>query len=1110
LDEPTLAAAAIHLRLLAVPALVRGDGVLLPLERKDAALLAMLAIDGPTPRPRVAALLWPDAEPKKARNNLRQRLFRLRRSAGRDVVDESGALALAAAVGHDQAAVQAQLAQDPSAVSGELLGSFGYEDCSELDDWVRSARERFRVRRRDALAALAAQEEAAGHIARALLYAERLVVDEPLSEQAHRLLMRLHYRRGDRSAALAAYARCAQWLQQELAASPSGETRELAQLIERAGDLPGTVPRRLPAALARPPVLVGRERQWRALEDAWEQGRAAVLVAEAGMGKTRLLGDFAQHRGMVLVGARPGDERVPYALLARLLRAVLAPGGAIAADLLDDAVGRELARVLPELGAAPAEPMLEVRFRQAVAQALAARRAAGLAGIAIDDLHFADSATLELLPALVTPGLRFAFAVRGAEVPAALAAWQRAAAVVALIEIALPALSEADVRRLLESLALDGVDVAQIAGPLARHTGGNPYFVLETLGAVVTQPDPGAAGLPTAPTVGALIERRLAQLSPPALRLLRVAALAGVDFSAALAAHVLQSHPLDLTEAWTELERAYVLVGSRFAHDLVHDVAARAVPAPISALLHRGIAAHLDAEGAPPARVAQHYAEAGEWRPAAAFHLRAAEAARRASRRAEEVEHREAATTCLDRAGDVDAAFDARCASIESVILVRGVERALAVIEGMLAVARTPAQRAAALTARATASLMAADHVTGVACAREALTLADDLGQPWPRFEAARLLAIGLSQQGRTAEAEAVLTPFEAQVEAMGTLEQRDHYWSDLAYVLNASRQLRRTAHALARAIDCARELGDLAELAMLTTNLATVHGNLGHVGEAYDHALRARALQVELGRTGGPIGGVIETHVGLYGSSRGQYAAALQAYDDALALLRRDGQALWIAVCSNNLAATLIDLGQFARARRTLDYPPPSVSQVAARGAILSARLDRMLGASPAAALQRAADELARGDDFYIGALLDLERAETLEAAEAVRLGDAVARAAESREYGGIAMKARVVAARAALSAGDAAAAAMRWNEIEPALATLQAADCYPLAPAAAGLEILLAAGERQRAIAVLAQALAWLRQTALPRVPDALRDSFLQRNPINRALLAAESRLR
>ena len=117
-----------------------------------------------------------------------------------------------------------------------------------------------------------------------------------------------------------------------------------------------------------------------------------------------------------------------------------------------------------------------------------------------------------------------------------------------------------------------------------------------------------------------------------------------------------------------------------------------------------------------------------------------------------------------------------------------------------------------------------------------------------------------------------MLTPFEAQVEAEGSLEKRGHYWSDLSYVLNSARRLRRTAEALARAIEVARELGDLAELAMLTTNLATVHGNLGQVEQAYEHALRARALQVELGRTGGPIGGVIEAHVGLYGTGRGQY----------------------------------------------------------------------------------------------------------------------------------------------------------------------------------------------------------------------------------------------
>ena len=120
------------------------------------------------------------------------------------------------------------------------------------------------------------------------------------------------------------------------------------------------------------------------------------------MGKSRLLGDFAQSRGIPVIGARPGDERVPYALLARLLPVRRWEPGADALPpaSLDGDVRAELARVLPELGTPPLGALNEARFRQAVAQALGARRAAGLAGLALDDLHFADAASLELLPLL--------------------------------------------------------------------------------------------------------------------------------------------------------------------------------------------------------------------------------------------------------------------------------------------------------------------------------------------------------------------------------------------------------------------------------------------------------------------------------------------------------------------------------------------------------------------------------------------------------------------------------------------------------------------------------------------------------------------------------------
>ena len=148
---------------------------------------------------------------------------------------------------------------------------------------------------------------------------------------------------------------------------------------------------------------------------------------------------------------------------------------------------------------------------------------------------------------------------------------------------------------------------------------------------------------------------------------------------------------------------------------------------------------------------------------------------------------------------------------------------------------------------------------------------------------------------------------------------------------------------------------------------------------------------------------------MGLYGVALGHYGSALQAFERALDCFRRDGQTLWVAVCSNNLAMTLIDLGQFARARKALVYETPTVAHVVARGALLAARLARLLGSSPAIDLQRAIDELARGDDYYVGALLALERAEVVDAAEALGLCDAVQRAADAREYGGIALKARL-----------------------------------------------------------------------------------------------------
>lgn len=210
----------VRLQLIGTASLHLAHGEPIRLERKGAALLALLALSGVTPRARVAALLWPDADDEHARNRLRQRLFRLHRSAGTDVVLAGDALQLAAHVVHDLAALPARLEADPHAAAGELLGNLDFADCSELGKWVDLAREQWNATRRDTLAEIAGRLEGERQIARGLLYAERLVTEDPFMEHAHRRVMRLHYLRGDRSAALAACEHARAVLQRELQVEP--------------------------------------------------------------------------------------------------------------------------------------------------------------------------------------------------------------------------------------------------------------------------------------------------------------------------------------------------------------------------------------------------------------------------------------------------------------------------------------------------------------------------------------------------------------------------------------------------------------------------------------------------------------------------------------------------------------------------------------------------------------------------------------------------------------------------------------------------------------------------------------------------------------------------
>ena len=260
--------------LLGVNRLTLGRKTFAP-ERKTAALLCYLALEGSASRSKLAGLLWPGSEEATARNNLSQALRRLRHLTGEPLVLTGDTLQLqdglrVDAVNLKKAALSGD-AQAVAAYQGELLSTFDYDDLPEFHDWLWSTRETLRALYREALDTLVTTFEAQGELATALKYAERSVETEPVSEIAHRHVMRLYYLRGDRAAALKAYRRCQEALARELGVTPLPETVHLARMIERgevrrAAGVKQT--RSLPLEMLRPPVLVGREAAWAALETA--------------------------------------------------------------------------------------------------------------------------------------------------------------------------------------------------------------------------------------------------------------------------------------------------------------------------------------------------------------------------------------------------------------------------------------------------------------------------------------------------------------------------------------------------------------------------------------------------------------------------------------------------------------------------------------------------------------------------------------------------------------------------------------------------------------------------------------------------------------------------
>jgi len=1110
-----------RLQIVGVARLLSGDEPpqVLPLSRKDAGWLACVGLGTALASSQVATLVWPAARERGALNNLRQRVHRLRRSTGARLVEMAESIALAADLSLYDPATPEALAQSPSAWDAELLAGMEFDDEPEFAAWLAAARLAQAQRRREALGSIAARAEGQGELVRAFIYAQRLLADDPLSEHAHRRLMRLHYLRGDTAAAVAAFESCERVLKDELGLRPSAETLALLQTVERSrndGAARGEA-RAMPASLARPPRLVGRLAALQALADAEQQAQVAVLVGEAGMGKTRLLQEQLSGRADALrFQARPGDAAVPYAALGRLSRVLEERTAALAADAGSaPAPAPALASAAaPATTAQPGtiavvtclQPSTAPQRQAALEALLGLAVQQGLALVAADDLHFADSASVELLLALIESdalsGLRWIIAQRPAEAAADVSLLAAFAESPQARWVRLEPLAADELHELVASLDLPGVEPERLAPALLRHTGGNPLFVIETLRAAVQRGGAGSVALPRPQALAHLIDQRLSRLSRPAMALARVAAMAAPDFGIELAEHVLHAPALVLADAWQELEAAQVLRGEAFAHDLVHDAVLRLSPDAIARHTHRQIAAFLAGRGAEPARVAEHWLAAGDATQAAVSFRTAAEQMRRSGRPREQAQLLLRAADAFEAGADGTSALRLRSMALLPLMEGHGLAQAEALSSRLIDTAGDGPLAAMAWTRRASLLMHAGQAVAAEVAARRALQMLAPQEQEL-RIEATAALALALRGAGRAEDGLELLRPWAESIDTVANPLLRIEFHSAHAVLLHNLDRLDEAARALQSQIDETRVAGETGEHAPIQLSLAAVQLRRGSADAALHHAQVAVAEQPDF-----DLGGVVPAYtrflLGCAHCAKGRYGDGLALLAAARQLL--EPQSRGTPVHSNTeaaLAEVLLQIGQPAKALQTLVGEPAQLTPACqVRRWLVRAAILRTLGQDNRSMLDAAQALVEQGAGEHWRQQTEIEGARRLAPHAAIDLCTSVLTRARRHGDRPVSLLAATVRLDALRRASDADRLDEAAFEVLEQLRGCQTTLIYRPEVHLACARAFAAAGQSGLADHCLVEARDWIREVALPNLPDELRHGFLFRCAVNMAI--------
>jgi DNA-binding SARP family transcriptional activator len=878
--------------------------------RKAIALLAYLAVEGGThARDSLAALLWPEYDGERSRAALRRTLSTLRSSLGgrwvravRDSVSLEGAgmfLDVDEARRLADAGDLASLEASAALHRGQFLAGFGLRDSQAFDAW-QSFRAATLTRELASALDRAVDERAArGQLPAAIEHARRRLGLDELHEPAHRRLIELYAASGERNAAVGQYRDCVRILYRELGVAPIESTTALYRSILEGTAAAGPEPAERPAEHAAH-SLVGRDREWRALRDAYASvgpdGVLVVVEGETGIGKTRLgeeLLGWARAGGAAAVGVRCFEHEagLAFGTAIDLVRGAVEEGDAA---VVEPTAAAEAARIVPELGTPPTpsldDPGAQARFFDGLARTvLGATAGAKPAVLLVDDLHWADPASLEALaylgrrlrgnPVLLVVTLRPEETPPGHPARRLLADAARAG----LARTVSPGRLGAE--EVGELAAAAGVP-DDLAARIFEETQGIPFFVVEYLDA---RADAGP-DWPIPPGVRDVIEARIASSGELAVQVLAAGAAIGRSFSLETVREVSGRGEEEAVAALDELTARGLLAEADGAYDFRHEQSRRVAYERTSLgrrrLLHGRAADVLAARADAPSlagAIAQHLRLGGREADAAEWYRVAGDQARELYANAEALAHFRAA---LDLGHPEPAGLHLGCGDLE--VLGGAYPGALASYEAAAALAEPgrlgpiehriglvhhrrgdwalaessferalaalppdePGERARILADRSLNARRAGRDGEAQALAEESLGLAAEAGDGQALAQAHNILGILATGRGdpaaarRHLEESLALSPESEPAARAAAL-------NNLALAKRAEGELDEALELTEEALALCATLGDRHREAALANNSADLLHASGRRDEALERLRRAVALFAEIGEQG-------------------------------------------------------------------------------------------------------------------------------------------------------------------------------------------------------------------------------------------------------------------